>query len=233
MRVLIVEDQPDIAANVGDYLGLKGHTVDYASDGAMGLNLACQHTFDAIVLDVNLPKLNGFELCRILKQERQVYTPILMLTARDSLHDKVTGFELGALDYLVKPFELRELELRLLALQASREASELSSMSFEDIELFPQQQRALRAGRELSLHTASFKILEILIRAAPKVVTRQELEYQLWGEHIPSSDPLRSHMYELRQALDKGLDDKLLKTIRGVGYALRASSPESLKPRET
>ncbi|GAA6139306.1 response regulator transcription factor [Arenicella sp. 4NH20-0111] len=220
MRVLIIEDNLDIAANVGDYLELLGHSADYASDGVMGLNLAVANDYDAIVLDINLPRLQGFDVCRKLKEEHQVWTPILMLTARDSLADKVEGFEVGALDYLVKPFELKELEIRLRVLATRSDAQASNVLTVGDITLNLKQYHAERAGAEMKLHLASLKILEKLMRSAPNVVTRQDLEYLLWADHPPSSDPLRSHMYELRKEIDKGRTGKMLRTVRGVGFVL-------------
>ncbi len=220
MRVLIIEDNLDIAANVGDYLELLGHSADYASDGVMGLNLAVANDYDAIVLDINLPRLQGFDVCRKLKEEHQVSTPILMLTARDSLADKVEGFEVGALDYLVKPFELKELEIRLRVLATRPDAKASNVLTVGDITLNLKQYHAERAGAQMKLHLASLKILEKLMRSAPNVVTRQDLEYLLWADHPPSSDPLRSHMYELRKEIDKGRTDKMLRTVRGVGFVL-------------
>ncbi len=220
MRVLIIEHNLDIAANVGDYLELLGHSADYASDGVMGLNLAVANDYDAIVLDINLPYLQGFDVCRKLKEEHQVSTPILMLTARDSLADKVEGFEVGALDYLVKPFELKELEIRLRVLATRPDAKASNVLTVGDITLNLKQYHAERAGAQMKLHLASLKILEKLMRSAPNVVTRQDLEYLLWADHPPSSDPLRSHMYELRKEIDKGRTDKMLRTVRGVGFVL-------------
>lgn len=229
MRILIIEDNPDIAANVGDYLELLDHSVDFASDGVMGFNLAIENYYDAIVLDINLPRMHGFDLCQKLKSEYQISTPILMLTARDSLADKVHGFEVGALDYLVKPFELKELEVRLCALGARSNTKVVRVLRVGDLELDLNQYQALRAGVPLKLHLASLKVLEKLMRAAPNVVSRQDLEYLLWGDQPPDSDPLRSHMYELRKEIDKGHDIKMIKTIRGVGFALTNMIGDSME----
>lgn len=220
MKILIVEDNPDIAGNVGDYMELQGHIVDFASDGVMGLNLALAHNFDAIILDINLPRMDGFELCRQLRDEHQLDTPVLMLTARDSLADKITGFETGAWDYLVKPFELKELVMRLEALRLRRHANRGRTLTIGDVRLNLDKWQATRAGKVLNLHRASLRILEMLMRASPNAVPRQDLEILLWGDEPPGSDPLRSHMYELRRELDKSFDEKMLKTMRGIGFAL-------------
>jgi DNA-binding response OmpR family regulator len=222
MRILIVEDNPDIAGNIGDYLELQGHIVDFAGDGVMGLNLATENTFDAIILDINLPRMNGFEVCRQLRAEHQLDTPVLMLTARDSLADKTMGFELGAWDYLVKPFELKELLMRLDALRLRQTPNRGRVLTVGELRLNLDQWQAVREDRVLDLHRASLKILEMLMRASPNAVARQDIEFFLWGDQPPSSDPLRSHMYELRRELDKPFEFKMLKTMRGIGFSLTA-----------
>lgn len=224
MKILIIEDNPDIAGNIGDYLELHEHCVDFASDGLMGLRLATEHSFDAIILDINLPRLNGFELCQKLRLDYQLETPVLMLTARDSLADKVTGFTMGAWDYLVKPFELKELEMRVAALAMRRTANRERVITVGKLVLNVDAWTATRNGKHLELHTASLKILEVLMRASPNVVTRNELEEMLWGEHPPGSDPLRSHIHELRKELDKPFQTQMLVTRRGIGFALVAES---------
>jgi DNA-binding response OmpR family regulator len=221
MRILVVEDNPDIAGNVGDYLELKGHVVDFASDGIMGLRLAIENSFDVIILDINMPRMDGFEVCRLLREEHQLDTPILMLTARGALADKVTGFQLGAWDYLVKPFELKELEIRLQALELRQVSNRARVLKVGDLSLNLDQWQAERQGVVLALHRASLRILEVLMRASPNTVSTQELEFLLWGDEPPSRDPLRSHMYELRREMDRPFEFKMLKTMRGIGFALR------------
>jgi len=221
MRILIIEDNPDIAGNIGDYLELHDHILDFASDGLMGLQLATQHTFDAIILDINMPRMDGFEVCRALREDYQLETPVLMLTARDSLADKITGFELGAWDYLVKPFELKELAMRLNALNLRQISNRSRTLIIGDLNLDLDKWQATREGKVLDLHRASLRILEMLMRASPNAVSRQEIEFFLWGDQPPSSDPLRSHMYELRRELDKPFTSNMLKTLRGIGFALR------------
>ncbi|GHA00357.1 DNA-binding response regulator [Arenicella chitinivorans] len=227
MRILIIEDNPDIAANVGDYLSLEGHDVDFASDGVMGLHLALELPVDLLVLDINLPRLDGFSLAQRLRVEHQRQTPILMLTARDSLTDKVRGFHSGAWDYLVKPFELKELGLRVDALALRNQANQSRELHVGDLSLLVDAQLATRQGQVLALHHAALTILEMLMRASPNAVSRRDLEYALWGEDPPQSSPLRSHIHELRHALDKGFADQMLHTLRGVGYAIRDPQTET------
>lgn len=220
MRILIIEDNPDIAGNTGDYLELQGHVVDFASDGVMGLNLAIEHAFDAIILDINMPRMDGFEVCRQLRDDYQIDTPILMLTARNSLADKATGFSLGAWDYLVKPFELKELVMRIDALKLRLAPNRSRTLGVGDLSLNLDTWQATREGKVLNLHRASLQILEMLMRASPNAVSRHDLEFLLWGDNPPGSEPLRSHMYELRRELDRPFEFKMLKTMRGIGFAL-------------
>ena len=220
MRVLIVEDNPDIAGNIGDFLALREHRVDFAATGPEGLQRATQDRFDAIVLDINLPRMSGFDVCRRLRDEHDIDTPVLMLTARGSLADKMTGFEAGAWDYLVKPFALEELELRLKALMRRQRADRPRRLEYGELTLDTARWTAARGGRDLGLHNASMRILETLMRAAPNVVSRGELEYVLWGDEPPESSPLRSHMHALRKSLDGRDDFAMLRTVHGVGYRL-------------
>lgn len=221
MRVLIIEDNPDIAANVGDYLEINGHWVDFASDGVMGLNLAREHAYDVLVLDINLPRMNGFDVCRQLTRELKIKAPVLMLTARGDLQDKVEGFEVGALDYLVKPFELQELELRLQSLVRRGDSHQSRLLEVGELRLNLDTLVLRRADKELQLHQASMKLLAHLMTKYPKVASRQDLEYLLWKGDPPDSDPLRSHMYEIRNVIDRDFSFKMLKTVRGVGFVLR------------
>ncbi len=223
MKILLVEDNPDIAGNVGEYLELHGHQMDFASDGVMGLRLAVEHSFDVIILDINLPRMNGFEVCHTLRQEHQLEVPVLMLTARDSLADKVKGYQMGAWDYLVKPFELVELELRLQALSLRNAPNKSRVLEVGDVRLNLDEWQATRGGKPLKLHRASIRILEMLMRAWPNAVTRGDLERLLWGDDPPGSDPLRSHMHELRREMDKPFDFNMLHTLRGIGFVLKTS----------
>lgn len=228
MRALIVEDHADIAGNVGDFLALRGHTVDFALDGQAGLQLASVETFDVIILDINLPRIDGFEVCRRLRLEHQNMTPVLMLTARAALVDKVKGFEVGAWDYLVKPFALEELAVRLDALMLRQDPAKSREIEYGAVRVDLAARRAWREDQALDLHESSLKILAALVRAAPNVVSTKELEYLLWGDHPPVSQPLRSHLTALRNALDRPFPKALLETVRGVGYRLRSDGGEGL-----
>jgi DNA-binding response OmpR family regulator len=220
MRILIIEDQPDIAANIGDFLEIHNHYVDFAGNGELGLNLAAQDNFDLIILDINLPKMDGFSVCQNLRQDYKLETPVLMLTARSSLADKITGFNAGAWDYLVKPFALEELLLRINALSLRKEANQAKVIEIDDLKLDLNNWKVTRAQRIIPMHKACMQILEMLMRSSPQIVNRRDLEYLLWGDTPPDSNPLRTHMHELRSQLDKPFDFAMLKTIRGVGYQL-------------
>ena len=221
MRVLIIEDNRDLAANMFDFLETKGHVVDAAADGLGGLHLALTNQYDAIVLDLMLPGMDGILLCRKLRDEGGKNTPVLMMTARDSLEDKISGLEAGADDYLVKPVELREVELRLRVLLRRGAESKLKErMVVEDLSLNPLACTVRRAGGLIELPPIPYKILEVLMVRSPDIVTREELEHAVWGDARPDSDSLRAHLHLLRNLIDKPFERKLLRTMRGFGYQL-------------
>ena len=221
LRILIVEDNPDIVANLAAFLEPLGYSVVSARTGPAGLALGSAGGFDAVVLDLGLPGMDGLEVCRRLRGEHRLTTPILMLTSRDTLQDKVLGFDVGVDDYLVKPFSLVELELRLKALL--RRASGSTSPSivrFADVSLDLSALDATRAGMPLRLTPTGYKLLAILLREAPRLVRRESLEEAVWGKEPPESDALRTHMHSLRVALDKPFGSALLKSVPGLGYKL-------------
>jgi DNA-binding response OmpR family regulator len=219
--VLLIEDNHDIAAMVGDHLERSGYEVDYAADGITGLHLAVTQEVDVIVLDLMLPGMDGLDVCRKLRKEAAKNTPILMLTARDTLEDKVAGLDAGADDYLVKPFEMAELDARLRAL-LRRSGGEVAAevLRVADLELDTGTLEVKRGGRRLSLTPIGIKLLTALLRAAPRVLSRRDLERAVWGDIAPDSDALRSHLYNLRKAIDKPFDRPLLHTVPGLGYRL-------------
>lgn len=221
MRILVVEDNRDIAANLFDFLEAKGHVVDLAEDGLSGLHLATTNRYDAIVLDIMLPGLDGFNVCRRLRQEAHLATPVLMLTARDSLDDKIAGLESGADDYVVKPFALREVETRLRTLaRRAQGAFGPAVLTLADLSFDTGTYRVTRNQRVLELPPIPLKLLETLLRATPRVVPRSELEQAVWGDSPPDSDALRAHLHILRTALDGANEAPLLHTLRGIGYRL-------------
>lgn len=223
MRILIVEDNRDIAENIADYLEPLGHELDFAADGVTGLHLAVTRSFDVIVLDLNLPGLDGITLCRKLRSEARLTTPVLMLTARDQLDDKLEGFRAGSDDYLVKPFSVKELEARLQAL-VNRVRGSSRVLRVRDLEYDPDTLEARRSGRLLELNPIQRKLLEQLLLNTHRVVPREELEHLIWGTALPENDVLRTHIYGLRNAIDKSFEPKLLHTVHGSGYRLHDSA---------
>jgi len=220
MQILIIEDDRDIAAGVREYLVEQGHTVELAHDGTSGLRKAGSGGFDVIVLDRMLPRLDGAALCRKLREDGSK-TPILMLTALGTVDNKVEGFDAGADDYLVKPFALAELRVRLEALFRRSGGDQVPQrLQVGDLSYDTQTLQATRQETPLNLNPTTRRLLEHLMRASPRVVPRGELEHLLWGKKVPNDDILRIHVHALRAAIDKPFDTKLLHTIHGVGYRL-------------
>ena len=221
MRLLVIEDNRSLVANLFDYFEARGHTLDAAPDGLTGLHLASTQVYDAIVLDWMLPRLEGPEVLRRLREDHGSDVPVIMLTARDELPDKIAGFRAGADDYLTKPFALPELEVRLEALMARVHGRQRRKvLEVHDLKLDLATLEATRAGQPLHLYPACRKLLETLMQASPAAVTRQQLEHALWGDHPPDGDMLRSHIYELRRSVDGPFPVKLIQTLPRVGYRL-------------
>ncbi|CAN7484411.1 response regulator transcription factor [Pseudoduganella sp. LjRoot289] len=222
MRLLIIEDNPDIVANLYEFFEPKGYVLDSASNGYTGLGLAAQHQYDAVVLDLMLPGLNGLELCQKLRNVLNLATPVLMLTARDTLADKVSGFDAGADDYLVKPFSLVELDIRLKALVRRARGSSTAStvLRVGELSFDTSTYTATRAGKPVVLTKTGYVLLRCLMREAPRLVPRDMLEQEVWGDDRPDSDALRTHLHALRQALDKPFPFAMLRTVPGIGYKL-------------
>ena len=222
MRILIIEDNPDIVANLYGYLEPKGYVLDSAMNGYAGLALAAQNEYDVIVLDVMLPGITGIGLCEKLRSELHSQVPVLMLTARDTLQDKEAGFSSGADDYLVKPFSLAELDMRLRALvrRARGEHGASPVLRVGELAFNTDTYEAHRAGAPLALTKTGYVLLRCLMREAPSLVTRETLEHAVWGDDRPDSDALRTHLHALRQALDKPFAYPMLRTVSGLGYKL-------------
>jgi DNA-binding response OmpR family regulator len=223
--LLLVEDDLDMAGNIGDYLDRRGWRVHHASNGALALHLILETPFAAVVLDRGLPGIDGLELCRRLRGGTARHLPVLMLTAADSLDDRLAGFAAGVDDYVVKPFALPELHARLTALV--RRAEGVGALAAEvlrcgDLEMNLGTRVVARAGQTVPLTNMGFAILEILLRRSPMVVKREVIEDALWGETPPGSDALRSHVFALRGAIEGDGRPPLLWTHRGVGYQLEA-----------
>jgi DNA-binding response OmpR family regulator len=221
MRILVIEDNRSLVANLFDYFEARGHLMDAAPDGVTGLHLATHHAYDAIVLDWMLPRLPGPDLLRKLRTDHGCDVAVIMLTARDELPDKLVGFRAGADDYLTKPFELPELEARLEALVArSKGRARRRVLAVHDLSLDLDTLEATRAGSRLHLYPAGRKLLEVLMQASPAAVTRERLEHALWGDDPPDGDMLRSHVYELRRSVDGPFPVKLIHTLPRTGYRI-------------
>ena len=222
VSVLLVEDNEDILANLYAYLEPLGYELDCARNGRTGLEMAASGQFDLVVLDVMLPKKDGFSVVADLRRTG-VSTPVLLLTARDSIEDRVAGLDAGADDYLVKPFALRELEARIRALLRRGRAQENAQggeLRVDDVCIDVAGHRVTRQGREVRVSPTGFRILCELARRAPALVRREELERRLWGDDLPGGSALRTHIHELRQHLDKPFGSPVLHTISHVGYRL-------------
>lgn len=223
-RILIVEDNEELQGILADFLEIKGAEVDFADNGELGLQLALNHSFDAIILDVMLPKKDGMTVAKQLREQGCV-TPVLMLTALNGQEDLLKGFENGVDDFVSKPFDFLELEVRLLSL-IKRFRGEVASslLSFGDISIEQNSHKVMRNEHVLSLTPVMYQILVKLVKAAPEMVSRDELIYEIWGEDAPDKDILRSHIHLLRAVLDKPFDFPMLKTVPKFGFKLELPS---------
>lgn len=224
MNILIIEDNPTIAKQLVEFLTGHNWQVDYAHNGVMGVQLALNNIFDVILLDLNLPDIDGLQVCEQIKSAANVVPPILMLTARDGFEDKAKGFNHGADDYLTKPFDMRELVLRCNALARRQTLHQPKILSegqgTKRVTLNLTDKTATRNDSPLKLTSIGFQVLTILMQSHPQPVSRSLLTHKLWGDSPPDSDALKSHIYGLRQALDKPFDDSILTTVMNVGFKL-------------
>ncbi|MGO2373628.1 MAG: response regulator transcription factor [Pseudoalteromonas prydzensis] len=220
IRALIVEDNRDICENIAAYLEQHSYILDFAYDGISAMHLALTNPFDVIVLDLMLPGMDGISFCQKLRADAKLETPVLMLTARDTLDDKLQGFAAGADDYLVKPFALQELHARLQALYKRSHGKTDNLLIVGELTLNKSTLQVHRAGRRVELNPTGMKLLQRLMEQAPSVVARDTLETLLWADERPDGDALRSHMYKLRQAIDRPFDSPLIHTVHRIGYRI-------------
>ena len=220
IRVLIVEDNRDICENIAEYLKKHSYVMDFAFDGISAMYLALANPFDVIVLDLMLPGMDGLSFCKKLRADAKVETPVLMLTARDTLDDKLKGFEAGADDYLVKPFALQELHVRLQALYRRSHGKTDNLLTVGDLTMNRSTLQVHRAGQRIDITPAGMRLLQRLMEEAPSVVARDDLETLLWADERPDGDALRSHLYKLRQAIDRPFDSPLIHTVHRIGYRI-------------
>lgn len=220
LDILLVEDNADLAANIMDYLEAIGHRVHYSADGEAALRDIFARPIDLALLDVALPGRDGLSLCAEIRRRADRRIPVLMLTARDTLEDKLAGFASGADDYLVKPFALAELAARIDALALRRTLREPHRIVIGPLTVDRQARQAARAGRPLRLSPLLWDLLILLVEAAPNTVTRIDATRRLWGDEPPSSDALRAHVHLLRQIVDKPFTVPMIETVHGIGFRL-------------
>lgn len=221
----MVEDHYELASTLCEFLEEHHFVVDHARNIDAAKNLLKQHYYHILLLDINLPDGSGYDLCEWLRIDENLDIPVLMLTARDTLNDKLKGFNSGTDDYLVKPFDFNELIVRIKAL-IKRSLGEVSNnkLKIYDLVLDPAKQQVSRAGISIELPPIQFKLLKFLMRHSPKVMTKQEIIMELWGDEEPESDALRSHIYNLRKMVDKPFDQKIIHTISGVGFKIEMNN---------
>jgi DNA-binding response OmpR family regulator len=224
LSILIVEDNAALAANIYDFLEACGHLPDAAPDGESALGLIELHRYDAIVLDWMMPRMDGMAMLTRLRGELKSGIPVLLLTAKDQVENKIQGFEAGADDYMVKPIALAELEIRLRVVVTRAKAAQEHARVLEvaDLRFDLSTQIVSRAGRELALSPIRRQLLEMLMRRSPHVVPREDLENLIWKDAVPDADILRSHMHMLRKVVDGDSVSKLIQTVTGSGYRIRA-----------
>ncbi len=220
MRILVVEDNRRLNNSLKTSLEEDGYAVDAAYDGEDGEEFALAAPYDLILLDVMLPKKDGFSLCRDLRQQG-INAPILMLTARDTVDDRVDGLDSGADDYLVKPFSMHELRARLRALLRRNQAEKTAELQVGDLVMDPANHRVQRGGIPIDLTPREFAILEYLMRSPNRILTRELIEAHVWNfDFVSGSNVVDVYIRRLRRKIDDPFDVKLLETVRGVGYRL-------------
>ena len=229
IRMLIVEDRASLATNLLEFFSDTRYVLDFASDGLTALHLIATNQYDVIVLDIMLPGLSGFDLCRRMREDLQCATPVIMMTSKDQLQDKEQGFNVGADDYLVKPFNLRELQLRVDALYRRKKGySTTADISIPGILFNPGTFIVSTAdGRKLELSGTAARIFEELIKAYPNFLSYAEIQNRVWGEKEVDMNTLRTHVYSLRRLLQDTFSYPMIKTMHGRGYRLLSPTQEN------
>ena len=222
MRLLLVEDDSKIASFILKGLKAEGFAVDHAGDGETGLHLALTEPYDAAIVDIMLPKLDGLALIRQLRQEK-INTPVIVLSARGSVDDRVKGLQTGGDDYLTKPFAFSELLARVQALiRRSSDVSEPTTLTAGEISMNLITREVVRAGQRIELQPLEFSLLEYLMRNAGRVVSKTMIMEHVWDYYFdPQTNVVESRIYKLREKIDKGFNSKMIHTVRGVGYVLK------------
>lgn len=224
LRVLVIEDNPVLRANLELLFAGQGIDSRFAADGLSGLQAALFDPPDVVVLDLGLPGMDGVRVCEHLRERSDRHVPVLMLTARDALEGKLAGFRSGADDYLVKPFAGAELVARCLALSQRHRTGTAHLLTIGSLSIDRRSSVVQRHGQALALQHTALQLLLILAEAWPRTLTRSELVERLWGDSPPESDPLRTHLYTLRQVLDKPFPVPMLRTVHGIGFRLESDT---------
>jgi two-component system copper resistance phosphate regulon response regulator CusR len=226
MRILLVEDEPNAAQMLAKGLREQSYAVDVAADGETALYQAEINEYDLLILDVMLPRKDGFTVCRELREAGAV-TPILMLTARDAVQDRIAGLDLGADDYLIKPFDFHELLARVRALLRRGQALLPATLEIADLQLDTRSRQIKRGGSEINLTAKEYALLEYLARRAGEVVSRADIAEHVWEEDFdPFSNLIEVYIQRLRRKIDDGREPKLIRTLRGEGYMLKMGGAE-------
>ena len=221
MRLLLVEDEAALACRTQESLEEAGYTVDWARDGVQALALTRERDYAAVILDLMLPGIDGWEVCERLRRRRDP-TPILMLTARGALEDRIRGFEIGGDDYLPKPFALPELRVRVRALIRRAAVHRTRIIRITDLEIDTEARRVSRAGREIALTPREYTLLEALARNEGRVLSREYIQERVWNDDESYSNTTAVRIRQLRQKVDDGHPVRLIHTVYGQGYVLRA-----------
>jgi len=220
LKILLVEDCQSVAEVIFDYFEESDFELDYAATGTLGLSLAQSQQFDCIILDIMLPGIDGISLCQQLRADGNS-TPIIMLTARDTNSDMLLGLRQGADDYIVKPFNLELLEARIHSVVRRNSGTGfVTQLTCGPITLDINTHQVWRGKSEIKLTPICFKILNLLVKKSPSVVSRQEIEDLLWPDDLPDQDILRKHVYQLRNKVDKPFDENLIETVPKLGYRM-------------
>lgn len=217
-NILIVEDDIDIAHGLAEFLTPKGYQLDFAYNGKQAMHHLDQQNYDLVLLDINLPFVNGFDICHSLLQEKLAKLPVIMMSARGTTEDILKGFESGAWDYLVKPFSFAELSARITVNLAKTNTINTPNHSFNGVELDENTLLFHFKNQEIQLHQVGFDIVAALLNVAPDVLKTKELHQALWGEDTPDSDPLRAHIYKLRKKFNHVFGQTFITTVKGIGY---------------
>lgn len=224
MRVLIIEDDTEIASAVREGLELAGYEIQIVRDGERGLRVGLMNRHSVIILDLMLPSLDGIAICQKLRESR-ISTPILMLTARDSLAERVAGLETGADDYMAKPFEFEELLARIRALLRRDKVVKTSRIEINDMIVDTAARAAYRGGKEIVLTQREYTLLEALASRQGQVLSRDKIQHSIWSDEFSTSNTVDVHVRNLRRKIDDGHDTKLIHTVFGAGYVLRVGEP--------